>query len=51
MSANAEADGGKEALSADEPPQNKAADQTDDLLFPTEEELRAMKAAEKAARP
>ena len=32
-------------LPAGEPPQNKAADQTDDLLFPTEEELRAMKKA------
>ena len=49
--ANAKADGGEETLSADEPPQNKAADQTDDLLSPTEDELRAMKAAEKAAQP
>jgi hypothetical protein len=40
-----------ETLSADEQPQNKATDQTDDLLFPTEDELRAMKAAEKAAQP
>ena len=48
--ANAKADGGAETLSADEPPQNKAADQTDDLLSPTEDELRAMKAAEKAAQ-
>ena len=49
--ANAKADGGKETLSADEQPQDKAADQTDDLLFPTEDELRAIKAAEKAAQP
>ena len=49
--ANAKADGGAETLSADEQPQNKAADQTDDLLSPTEDELRAMKAAEKAAQP
>jgi hypothetical protein len=49
--ANAKADGGEETLSADEQPQNKATDQTDDLLFPTEDELRAMKAAEKAAQP
>src|SRR5258705_3115505 len=53
--ANAKPDGGKETLSSAERPQNKAADQTDDLLFPTEEELRAMKAdskgAGKAAQP
>jgi hypothetical protein len=30
-------------------PQGKAADQSDDLLFPTEEELRAMKAGNKGA--
>lgn len=46
---------GKEALSANEPPQKKGADQTDDLLFPSEGELRAMKAgtkgSEKAAQP
>ncbi|HEX6609138.1 MAG TPA: hypothetical protein VF051_00030 [Hyphomicrobiaceae bacterium] len=35
---------GKEAASANDPPAKKGADQTDDLLFPTEEELRAMKA-------
>lgn len=43
------------AHSAGERPQKKAADQTDDLLFPTEEELRALKAggrdAGNAARP
>ncbi len=53
--ANAKPDGGKETLAADEQPQGKGADQTDDLLFPTEEELRAIKAhdkdAEKAAQP
>ena len=40
----------KETLPADVQPQKKAADQTDDLLFPTEAELRAIKAAEKAAQ-
>ncbi len=53
--ANAEPEGGKETPSAGEQPRKKAADQTDDLLFPTEEELRAMKAgnrnAGKAAQP
>ena len=53
--ANAEADGGKETLSADPQPQEKAADQTDDLLFPTEDERRAIEASikhtEKAAQP
>ena len=44
-----QADGGKETLSADEQPQAKATDQTDDLLFPTEEELRAIKAHDKDA--
>jgi len=34
----------KETLSADEQPQAKAADQTDDLLNPTEEELRGIAA-------
>ena len=46
---------GKQTLSANEQPQKKGPDQTDDLLFPTEEELRAMKAgiksAEKAVQP
>lgn len=45
----------KQDLSSDEQPPAKTADQTDDLLFPTEEELRAMKAgnrgADKAAQP
>ena len=52
---NANAKSGKETLPANEQPQKKAADQADDLLFPTEEELRAMKAgtkgSEKAAQP
>jgi hypothetical protein len=52
----AKPDGDKETpLSASEPPQGKAGDQTDDLLFPTQEELRAIKAgskdAEKPAQP
>ena len=53
--ANARPDGGKETPPAAERPQSKAADQTDDLLNPTEEELRGIAAhvkdAEKAARP
>jgi hypothetical protein len=40
--ANAQPDGGKETLSADEGPQNTATAQTDDLLYPTEEELRGI---------
>ena len=47
--ANAEADGSKETLPADVQPQKKAADQTDDLLFPTEAELRAIKASRKSS--
>jgi hypothetical protein len=39
-SAGANAKPGKETPAADERPQPKAADQTDDLLNPTEEELR-----------
>jgi hypothetical protein len=50
----ANAEPGKATPSADEQPQVKAADQTDDLLFPTEEESRAIEAhnkrAEKAAQ-
>jgi Doubled CXXCH motif (Paired_CXXCH_1) len=38
---------GNEKPAADEPPRAKTGDQTDDLLFPTEEELRAMKASVK----
>ncbi|MGQ0457191.1 MAG: hypothetical protein ACT4OU_09020 [Hyphomicrobium sp.] len=47
--AAANADTGKGAPSASEPPQNKAANQSDELLFPTDEELRAIKAAQPAA--
>jgi hypothetical protein len=42
---------GRETPSGSDQPPKKAADQTDDLLFPTEEELRAMKAGVKAAQP
>ena len=53
--ANAKPDGGKETLSAGKQPQGKATDQSDDLLFPTEEEQREIKArnkdAGKAAQP
>ena len=35
---------GKPPSAADEPPRARSADQSDDLLFPTEEEQRAMKA-------
>lgn len=46
--AKANTDGDKEAVSTSEPPSGSAAaDQKDDLLFPTEEELRAMKAGNK----
>jgi len=44
--ASAKNDGGKETVSANEPPRAKSADQTDDLLFPTEEELRGMNATQ-----
>jgi hypothetical protein len=47
---NAEADGGEETPSVDVKPQEKTADQTDDLLFPTEDERRAMNDAERAAK-
>ena len=53
--ANAESDASKETISADEHPPKKAADQTDDLLFPTEDERRAIEAsikhAERATQP
>jgi len=39
------------AAAPDAPPRAKAADQTDDLLFPTEEELRASKAGAKDVKP
>jgi hypothetical protein len=46
---------GKDTPAADAPPRAKAADQTDDLLFPTAEELRAIKSGAKdtarTARP
>jgi hypothetical protein len=42
--ASSKPEGSKETISADEQPRTKATDQKDDLLFPTEEELRAMKA-------
>jgi hypothetical protein len=45
--ADAEPDEGKKALAANDQPQGKGADQKDDLLFPTEEELRAIKAHDK----
>ena len=48
--ANAKPDAGKKAVAADERPQNRAADQTDDLLHPTEEELRGMARPGKAVR-
>ncbi len=41
---------GKETHPTDQQPRAKAADQNDDLLFPTEEELRAIKAGKNAAR-
>ncbi|MBN9263454.1 MAG: hypothetical protein J0I75_02615 [Hyphomicrobium sp.] len=51
----AKPEGGNETPSASEPPRAKAGDQTDDLLHPTEEELRAMAApvrdALKAGQP
>jgi len=40
-------DDGKKTLAANDQPQAKGADQKDDLLFPTEEELRAIKAQDK----
>ena len=39
--ASAKPEGGKQPAVADERPHNRAADQTDDLLHPTQEELRA----------
>ena len=41
-------DGANETLSTSEQPEGKATDQTDDLLFPTEGELRAIKAGIKS---
>jgi hypothetical protein len=48
--ANDNANSGEETLSADIQPPKKTADQTDDLLSPTEDERRAIEAAEKAAQ-
>jgi hypothetical protein len=42
----ARSDDGKKTLSTDALPRGKGADQTDDLLFPTPEELRGMNAAQ-----
>ena len=44
---NAKPEGGIETLSADKQPKGKATDQSDDLLFPTEEEQREIKARNK----
>ncbi len=53
--AKGKADSDKDVPSAAAQPQGEATEQTDDLLFPTEAELRAIKAgpgdAEKSARP
>jgi hypothetical protein len=53
--ANTKPDDGKKEFAANDPPQGKGAEQKDDLLFPTEEELRGIKAhdkgAEKSAQP
>ena len=48
--ANATAAGGGDKLTNVEPPQKNTPDQNDDLLSPTDDERRAMEAAEKAAR-
>jgi cytochrome c1 len=42
-------DDGKKTLAANDQPQANGTDQKDDLLFPTEEELRAIKAHDKDA--
>ena len=53
--ATSKPDGAKKVLAANDQPQAKGADQKDDLLFPTEQELRAMKSgsndAGKTAQP
>jgi hypothetical protein len=53
--ASTKSDNAKATLAADKRPHAKAADQSDDLLFPTEEELREIKAhnngIEKPAEP
>ena len=43
----AKRDGGKDRIAANEQPAGKATDQTDDLLFPTEEERREIDARSK----
>jgi hypothetical protein len=45
--ANAKPDDGKKKLSGNTQPQGRATDQTDDLLFPTQDELRAINAAQR----
>ncbi len=47
--ANAKPVGGKEPVAASQRPAGKAADQSDDLLFPTDDELREIKARNKEA--
>jgi hypothetical protein len=47
--ANTRPDAAKKAVAGDERPQNRTADQSDDLLHPTEEELRGMARPGKAA--
>jgi hypothetical protein len=44
---NAKPDGGKAKASADKQPDSKTANQSDNLLFPTEQELREIKAHNK----
>ncbi len=46
-SANAKPESGKESRTAENAPRGKATDQSDDLLFPTEEELQEIKARSK----
>ena len=48
-SANVKPVGGKEPVAASQQPAGKAADQSDDLLFPTDDELREIKARNKEA--
>ncbi len=44
--ANGPPDARKDSPSAGQPPQGKATNQSDDLLFPTDDELRAIKASQ-----
>lgn len=49
---NTKSDGGTEAISTTKQPQGKATEQTDDLLFPTAEELRGVNSGSKdGAKP